>query len=305
VILATGDNGSNQEILDYYCSELRTNNIKEFWPNMDVEGKPTNTGDGLKLGAWVNAAIQEHHAPMTHWPCFITEPVFRDQTVFGSAPLLLLNKDGKRFTNENLPGQQLENQVELQPDRSVFQFFDAGWPEQVPFFPAEHGGKCYVVEQQAKNNTASVGIGQTDIDAAVEAGWCYKADTLEGLLDTLGDIDKQQALASIKRYNQLAKDGKDEDFDKPVLRMFALENPPYYACKATVATMLVCIGGLESDEDCHVLSNDRKVIPGLYAAGNIQGNRFAVWYPIALAGVSHSLALYYGYVAGKNATEGI
>ena len=37
--------------------------------------------------------------------------------------------------------------------------------------------------------------------------------------------------------------------------------------------------------------------------GNIQGNRFAVQYPIGFKGVSHGLAMYYGYVAGKNAMQ--
>ena len=46
-------------------------------------------------------------------------------------------------------------------------------------------------------------------------------------------------------------------------------------------------------------------IPGLYVAGNVQGDRFAHEYPITLKGVSHSLAMYYGYVAGQNAVDGI
>jgi len=105
--------------------------------------------------------------------------------------------------------------------------------------------------------------------------------------------------------NQMAKNGKDEDFGKATSRLFPVENPPFYASPATTAVMLVCIGGLESDEDCHVYDQQRKVIPGLYAAGNIQGNRFAVQYPIPIVGISHSLALYYGYVAGKNAAAGV
>ena len=67
----------------------------------------------------------------------------------------------------------------------------------------------------------------------------------------------------------------------------------------------VCIGGLESDENCHTFDADRNVIPGLYVAGNVQGNRFATEYPIGLKGVSHSMAMYYGYVAGKNAMQEI
>jgi hypothetical protein len=45
------------------------------------------------------------------------------------------------------------------------------------------------------------------------------------------------------------------------------------------------------------------VIPGLYVAGNVQGSRFAAEYPITLKGVSHSLAMFYGYIAGKNAVN--
>ena len=87
--------------------------------------------------------------------------------------------------------------------------------------------------------------------------------------------------------------------------MWAVENGPFYADKFTTALLLVCIGGLESDEDCHTFDADRNVIPGLYVAGNIQGSRFATEYPIGLKGVSHSMAMYYGYVAGKNALKDI
>ena len=83
--------------------------------------------------------------------------------------------------------------------------------------------------------------------------------------------------------------------------MFALDTPPYYIQPMGLSPMLVCIGGLESDEECHVYSTSRDVMPGLYVCGNIQGNRFAVQYPIGFKGVSHGLAMYYGYVAGKNA----
>jgi len=303
VVLATGDNSGNQAIMDYYCPELRENGTQAVWMNMDVEGNPTNTGDGLKLGAYVNAAIQQHHAPMTHWPCFSPE-TFSDQTMMGSAPYLLLNKDGKRFANEETLGQQMEAQVEIQRDRTVFQIFDSAWFQQLPYFPSTHGSRFYVLDALPKNNSAGMGISQAQIDAGVEAGFCKRADTLEALFDQF-DIDKDTALASIERYNQLAKAGHDEDFDKTPGLMFPLENPPYYMSEATVAVMLVCIGGLESDEDAHVYDNDRRVIPGLYAAGNIQGNRFAIAYPIALAGVSHSMALYYGYVAGQNAAAGL
>ena len=112
-----------------------------------------------------------------------------------------------------------------------------------------------------------------------------KADTLEELVAKIYPDDtaaQQTALDSIQRYNELAKAGYDEDFHKPASRMWAVENGPFYADKFTTALLLVCIGGLESDEDCHTFDADRNVIPGLYVAGNIQANRFATEYPIGL-----------------------
>ena len=99
---------------------------------MDVEGKPVNQGDGLKLGNWVGAAVQQHHAPMIHWMGGTYGGTGMDMSPVGTAPFLYLNKDGKRFTNEDIPGQQMQNQIENQPGRMLFQFFDGNWAEQWP-----------------------------------------------------------------------------------------------------------------------------------------------------------------------------
>jgi hypothetical protein len=47
------------------------------------------------------------------------------------------------------------------------------------------------------------------------------------------------------------------------------------------------------------------IIKGLYVCGNVQGSRYAVEYPICMRGVSHSLCVYYGYIAGKNCVAGV
>ena len=57
--------------------------------------------------------------------------------------------------NEDLPGQQLENQVELQPQRKAYQFFDASWPEQLAYFPAAHGVACIYRDEPLPEYTAS------------------------------------------------------------------------------------------------------------------------------------------------------
>ena len=312
VILSTGDYSQNTKMLKHFCPEVIENNIQCLFTNVDVEGNFTNQGDGIQLGMWAGAQVQQSHAPMIHHMGGGAD--LAGVGVMGNAGFLNLDLNGKRFMNEDLPGQQLENQIELQKNRESWQIFDSSWPEQLPYMPAAHGGACYYEDYASedegpKNNTTYRNYKSPyQLEAAVADGRAVKADTLEELVAKIYPDDtaaQQTALDSIQRYNELAKAGYDEDFHKPASRMWAVENGPFYADKFTTALLLVCIGGLESDEDCHTFDADRNVIPGLYVAGNIQGNRFATEYPIGLKGVSHSMAMYYGYVAGKNALKNI
>ena len=312
VILSTGDYSQNTKMLKHFCPEVIENNIQCLFTNVDVEGNFTNQGDGIQLGMWAGAQVQQSHAPMIHHMGGGAD--LAGVGVMGNAGFLNLDLNGKRFMNEDLPGQQLENQIELQKNRESWQIFDSNWPEQLPYMPAAHGGACYYEDYASedegpKNNTTYRNYKSPyQLEAAVADGRAVKADTLEELVEKIYPDDtaaQQTALDSIQRYNELAKAGYDEDFHKPASRMWAVENGPFYADKFTTALLLVCIGGLESDEDCHTFDADHNVIPGLYVAGNIQGNRFATEYPIGLKGVSHSMAMYYGYVAGKNALKDI
>ena len=307
VILATGDNSGDEKIMKHFAPEIVEKKIANMGAmgmlGVDVEGKTVETGDGLRMGAWIGAKVQDHHAPITH----------HMGSGMGITPFLQLNKRGERFMNECIPGQQLENQIELQPECTSFQLYDSKWGEEVPYMPANHGGLCYIIpEDEDESNPNYTDRQYTKISAKAEA-YQFKADTLEDLLTQCGfEGDAlDNALASVERYNELAKAGSDDDFGKPASRMFALENPPYYACQWGTTSMLVCVGGLESDENCHTFTEEdpaspkRDIIKGLYVCGNVQGSRYAVEYPICMRGISHSLCVYYGYIAGKNCVAGV
>ena len=317
VILSTGDYSQNTKMLQHFCPEVIENNIQCLFTNVDVEGSFTNQGDGIQLGMWAGAQVQQSHAPMIHHMGGGAD--LSGVGVMGNAGFLNLDLNGKRFMNEDLPGQQLENQIELQKNRESWQIFDSNWPQQLPYMPAAHGGACYYEDYASeaegpKNNTTYRNYKSPyQLEAAVADGRAVKADTLEDLLTQCGfEGDAlDNALASVERYNELAKAGSDDDFGKPASRMFALENPPYYACQWGTTSMLVCVGGLESDENCHTFTEEdpaspkRDIIKGLYVCGNVQGSRYAVEYPICMRGISHSLCVYYGYIAGKNCVAGV
>ena len=271
VILSTGDYSQNTKMLKHFCPEVIENNIQCLFTNVDVEGNFTNQGDGIQLGMWAGAQVQQSHAPMIHHMGGGAD--LAGVGVMGNAGFLNLDLNGKRFMNEDLPGQQLENQIELQKNRESWQIFDSNWPEQLPYMPAAHGGACYYEDYASedegpKNNTTYRNYKSPyQLEAAVADGRAVKADTLEELVAKIYPDDtaaQQTALDSIQRYNELAKAGYDEDFHKPASRMWAVENGPFYADKFTTALLLVCIGGLESDEDCHTFDADRNVIQPLH-----------------------------------------
>lgn len=310
VILSTGDYSQNEAMVKHFCPDVIENGIVRMFTNVDVEGNMTNQGDGIKLGMWAGARVQQSHAPMIHHMGGGAD--LEGVGVMGIAGFLNLDMNGRRFMNEDLPGQQIENQIELLKDRQSWQIFDANWPEQLPYMPAAHGGACYyedyasAEEGPANNQTYRNYKSPYQLQAAIEDGRCVTADTLEELVEKLypdNELAQKTALVSIQRYNEFAKHGVDEDFGKTASRLWPLDTPPYYADKFECALLLVIIGGLESDENCHTFDEDRNIIPGLYVAGNVQGSRFAAEYPITLKGVSHSMAMYYGYVAGKNAVK--
>ena len=306
VILATGDYLANEDMMKYFAPACVENGNQILSLDLDAQGNYTNIGDGHKMGVWAGAAVEQWHAPMIH---HMGGGAGSDgRGVIGNNGYLWLNLHGKRFMNEDVPGQQLENQVELQPQRKAYQFFDSSWPEQLKYFPAAHGIACIYKDEALPDWTPSglkINVRcPADIEAAVAEGRCLKADTIDELLAKIDGMNAQVAKESIERYNQLAKADSDEDFGKSSQRMFALENGPFYAAECGVALTLANLGGLESDSDCHVYNTEREVISGLYAAGAPQGGRFNVQYPISLKGLSAGMCMVFGRIAGENAAAG-
>jgi hypothetical protein len=318
VILSCGDYSQNPEMNAFFLPDTVANNIKCVGQIMDAEGKPADVGDGLKMGDWVGAKIQQHHAPMIHhMGGYLIEGDFMSAMgTMGIAPFLRLDVNGQRFMNEDCPGQQFENQIESLEKQVCYMFWDANWGQAIPYNPPTHGNRCYFAtpEEAASGRGAGMYVSQNDVDSAVEAGSVLKSDTLDDLLAQINSkwdgIDAQAAAKSIARYTELANGcragtGIDEDFGKMSKRVWPIDTAPYYCSRMNLSQNLCNMGGLESDENCHTFDEARNVIPGLYVAGNIQGSRFAIQYPIAVGGIASSLCMYYGYVAGKNVVQGV
>lgn len=282
VILSTGDFMNSESMLRQFLPAVldqgyEPNGPENYYTTLDHDGKSCNMGDGHKMAAWVGGKIQDFGASMSHFS------KSGNSAVFGTLPYLMLDRRGNRFMNEDVQGQQFAERIRQLPDRQAIMLFDGAFEEQMPWMPYGHG--------KLPNTT------QKDVDARIEEGTLFKADTLEELLGNF-DIDAETALESIERYNELARKGADTDFGKTATRLFALENPPYYGSYMTRGDDLVTMTGIESDEACHAYNSEHEVIEGLYVAGNVQGNRFACIYPETFMGYSVSMAMAFGREAG-------
>lgn len=142
----------------------------------------------------------------------------------------------------------------------------------------------------------------TYFQGEVDAGSIIPADTLEELAEKIG-APFDALNATVERYNELARNGKDVDFGKVPARLFPVENPPYYAVPFGDSGMLVVIGGIDCDTQCRALDAGKNPVPGLYVAGNTMGGRFLVDYPVMVAGASHSMAMSFGRLAGRAAAN--
>jgi fumarate reductase flavoprotein subunit len=224
---------------------------------------------------WIGAVMEPTpHAPMIHGPA---GPLL-------SSAFLQVNLMGERFQNEDVPIQSNINAVERQPGKTAWQVFDSKYPEEIPY----HGiglGKIIVATEKIQQEVAEVSI---------------TADSIEELAIKT-KLPVKTFKATVKRYNKLARLGKDLDFGKRPDRLSPVDRPPFYAGKNGYS-LLAVMGGLIVNMNLQPLDKNWKVIPGLFLAGNTMGNLFSGDYPTMCPGLSHGMAIHFGRIAGLNAT---
>lgn len=138
------------------------------------------------------------------------------------------------------------------------------------------------------------------IEAAMEKGICYKADTLEELAEELG-IDVDNFLQTVENYNRYCAEGVDADFGKAADFLVPIKDGPYYAFVGAPYAYSTC-GGLDVNTQFQVLRLDGQTpINGLYACGtDCLGVLFSEKKPYVTYG---GAAQGWAYTSGKLAGE--
>jgi fumarate reductase flavoprotein subunit len=279
IIMCTGDYGNNPWMMQKYCphgaeAALENNIYMTRNEDLRVAPEPLNTGDGLQMVMRIGGVMGSGlHAPMAH----------ATAGPLGNAPFLRINVDGERYENEDVTAQAIANSFSHQPLKKAWQIFDSKWEDEITRMGLGLG-RFYTVTDMVRNNFEELSV---------------KADTIEELAEKIG-VPVKNFKATVARYNEMAEKGHDDDYGKYPLRLTPLKRPPYYA-GASKQEFLVVLGGLNTNMKQQPLDADRKPISGLYLAGNMIGNRFAIDYPVMCPGLSHGLAYVTGRLAGRYA----
>ncbi len=285
IIVCSGDYNADQEMREYYIPSTKFIHANMF----EMVNGPINTGDGQKMGMWIGAAMDEFpHAPMYFDFAVPGAPILADALM--RQPWLNVNERGLRYHNEELPYSYLCNAQRQQPGNARWAVWDAKWPEEAPSFKV-------VACKDMRTNFHN----PENVKQYIEKGFIRSAETLEELAQKI-EVPQDAFLATVARYNELAKKGVDEDYGKRAACLTTVEKPTFYAAPLGTA-LLVTLGGLKINEQLQVLDEEQNVIPGLYAAGNASGNYYANDYCVNLPGNSHGRAFTFGYLAGKNVVE--
>ena len=204
-------------------------------------------------------------------------------------PWLFVNKNGKRFCNEDMQYGQLYAQDMNQPDHLHFQVFDDNFRTDW-----EDMGSGMMKKEPPVDIVAS-------IEAGVENGDVYVGDTIEELAQTMG-VPSDALAETVERYNQLCDAGYDDDYGKQAGRLKAVRKAPFYAV-ARKPGVLCTLNGIVTDAECRALDAERNVIDGLFAVGNCQGNFFGgLEHQMVIPGMSLGRAMTTGRIAALVAT---
>ncbi len=299
VILATGGYAANTEMVE--ARQAWNNRLKI---NVPVGGSPS--GDGIRAALWCGAAIDPIGAAVTfnRAACKPDEVAGSDVKGrwfwFGEQPFLKVNLNGKRFCNESGPYDYMLHSAYMQPYHTYVDIFDSNYAEHVEQMNEVGCCRLYPFDNGAPSNM-SIDAMPSMLESLEEAGYLQRADTIEELAEKL-NLPVEATAETFERYNEFARNGKDEDYNKEPYRLIELNEPPYFGIR-TGAWFLCTLDGVRINTDMHAIDDEGNQIEGLYMVGNDSGGFFSVSYPNLFTGLAAGRSMTFGRRAGTLAAE--
>jgi len=276
VILATGGYGSNQEM------------IRKYNPSLARALKITSkyaTGEGILMAERVGAALVNMDLLVPYF-AGVENPPASGRTMFNSLISgivpnfkgdIWVTKEGVRFMNEDSTSpDERERALRRVPDTALFALFDEAM--------------LAASKEPLANFQRHLQEGRVVKTAATIAELARRIGVPEAALES-----------TIRTYNGHAAAGRDPAFGRKDL--VPMEKPPFYAIAAS-GVVFMTMGGVRTNAQLQVMDTRGHPIPGLYAAGEVQGA--GQWMGDGLVGgTGNGAAIVFGRLAARSAAAEI
>ncbi|MCQ4080876.1 FAD-binding protein [Streptomyces sp. RB6PN25] len=225
--------------------------------SIGVRSNPESVGDGFRLGASVGAAASRHlsafYGHTLPSPLPVDPEVFLRLTLYFSAYGILVNREGRRFTDESL-GDEVSNQRLLRQTahRGVLIWDDSVQRERALAAPYPSGIVLDRYAEGAKLGARAAEAATLEELVGIVAGW---------------GVDQAALAQTLEGYRLAASGGGTAALDAPLPeRPSPLASAPFQALEVQPC-ITIPFGGLRVDGDARVLDRDNRTIPGLFSVG--------------------------------------
>ena len=250
VILATGGFAANGAMVQKYNTSGKWQDLSKV---ATTNRFSCSQGDGIEMAVAAGASLTDMEQLQLLYLGNLKDgqlTKYPPRDVNGTDQIIFINKEGKRFTNEGGRRDNICLAVFAQPDK-VFYMLESG------------DGDKY---KDIKDPDWRSADGFT-FDYLESNGYIYKGDTLEEIAGKLG-MNAATLQETINTFNASVDSGRDE-FGRTLYSTKLTKGP--WVATPRQACVHHTMGGVTIDTSGHVIGTNGKIIPGLYAAGEITG----------------------------------
>jgi flavocytochrome c len=277
VIIATGGFSANVEMRQKY-------NTSGKWPTLGADIMTTNrpgaTGDGIIMAEAAGAGLVDMEQIQLLYlgnPKNGSMTRYTPRCLSGTDKIIFVNKEGNRFVREDGRRDEICGALLKQTGKIMYII--------------ESGDGDDVVPLDKMTTADGIPVRQAEAD-----GDLYTSDTIEGLAAKLG-CSPASLKATIESFNA-AVTAKKDDFGRQLYSIPMTKGP--YIATPRVACVHHTMGGIRIDTKCHALDASGKVVPGLFAAGEVTGGIHGT---NRLGGNAVVDTVVFGKLAGESASE--
>jgi fumarate reductase flavoprotein subunit len=288
VIIATGGFGDSPEMIKEYTGYTYGEDMFNF-------RVPGLVGDGLKM-AWEVGAGKSNMTMESFVGTSLPHPECVAVNVLALQPNLIVNLQGERFFDEGfieIPSEAC-NAVRRQDKRKAFVIFGESILKE---YKREGVDFPFTVRPEDHTRTFDeqlvIALEQCPHLVAV-------SDKLEDIAANFG-INLETLKTTVEEYNRSCVVKYDDLFGKKRRYMRPVTGKLYAVQLSGRA--YGSLGGIRINYKTEVLTEDNKVIPGLYAAGADVADLYAGTYLYLLPGNTMGFALNSGRIAAERAAE--